>query len=236
MICLLQGAMKPTIIRLCKDYFTIIVIAATPLEHMETEWPKYFTREFLLLWDWEKSLENLQDSGEYNTLIRISSKAGLEDKLDNAIRAWNVAQILGDLEEYKKAMEKGREAAEVLERMLGEENPHILESKYGLIPLSLAIRIGHEEVVAILLTEDSVDLDSKDSEGRTPLSWAAGNGHEAVVKLLLKTGKAGVDSKVRYCRTPLSWATGNRHEAVVKLLQSYSRPSLTSSLPTAFNT
>jgi hypothetical protein len=30
LICLLQGASKPTIIRLCKDHFAIIMIAATP--------------------------------------------------------------------------------------------------------------------------------------------------------------------------------------------------------------
>lgn len=32
LICLLRGASKPTIIRLCKDYFTIIAITVTPTE------------------------------------------------------------------------------------------------------------------------------------------------------------------------------------------------------------
>lgn len=36
-ICLLQGALKPTIIRLEEDHFTIIVIAATPPKHIRTE-------------------------------------------------------------------------------------------------------------------------------------------------------------------------------------------------------
>jgi ankyrin repeat protein len=39
-------------------------------------------------------------------------------------------------------------------------------------------------VVKLLLAQDGVDPDSKDTSGRTPLSWAAENGHEAVVKLL----------------------------------------------------
>jgi hypothetical protein len=30
-VCLLKGASKPTIIRLCRDYFAVVVIAATPL-------------------------------------------------------------------------------------------------------------------------------------------------------------------------------------------------------------
>jgi ankyrin repeat protein len=42
--------------------------------------------------------------------------------------------------------------------------------------------------VVKLLLEKAVDVDSKDSYGRTPLSWAAQNGHEGVVKLLLEKG------------------------------------------------
>ena len=36
---------------------------------------------------------------------------------------------------------------------------------------------------------EKVDVDSKDSDGRTPLSWAMENSHEAVVKLLLDIEK-----------------------------------------------
>jgi hypothetical protein len=59
-VCFLQGASKPTIIRLYKDHFAIIVIAVTPLK--ESGSPKqlelsksitYFSRDFLLIWDWE---------------------------------------------------------------------------------------------------------------------------------------------------------------------------------------
>lgn len=58
LICLLQGASKPTIIRLCEDCFAIIVIAAAPPEYVQTkdngdiEWLELaqsvsFTRDFL---------------------------------------------------------------------------------------------------------------------------------------------------------------------------------------------
>ncbi|KAI9776691.1 MAG: hypothetical protein M1839_009418 [Geoglossum umbratile] len=77
---------------------------------------------------------------------------------------------------------------------------------------------GYEAVVKLLLETSKVNVDSKDSGGRTPLSWAAGRGHEVVVKLLLETGKAGVDSKDSGGRTPLSWAAEGGHEAVVRLL------------------
>ncbi|KAF2795658.1 HET-domain-containing protein, partial [Melanomma pulvis-pyrius CBS 109.77] len=68
-VCLLQGASKPTIIRPCQDYFRIIKIAARtpetiPIGGGYIEWPKLFlpgipltARDLLLIWDWENSLE-----------------------------------------------------------------------------------------------------------------------------------------------------------------------------------
>jgi Ankyrin repeats (3 copies) len=82
----------------------------------------------------------------------------------------------------------------------------------------LAAYFGLTDVLKLLLATGKVDVDSKDTYGRTPLSWAAGCGHEAVVTLLLATGKVDVDSKDTYGQTPLSWAAERGHEAVVTLL------------------
>ncbi|KAF2203024.1 hypothetical protein GQ43DRAFT_289673 [Delitschia confertaspora ATCC 74209] len=128
-ICLFEGASEPAIIRLCGDYFTLIMTAATPLEDTRLEegyieWSnhfqlvKQFVRDFLLVWDWKDSSENLQESEIYEILIRTNnrvselSKTDREGLLDKATRAWNVASILGDLRKYKKAEERLREAIE----------------------------------------------------------------------------------------------------------------------------
>ena len=61
-VCLLQGALKPTIIRLHKDHFTVIIIAATPPEAIRTESGSVrppelsqpitdFPHDFLLVWN-----------------------------------------------------------------------------------------------------------------------------------------------------------------------------------------
>ncbi|KAH8723852.1 hypothetical protein GQ44DRAFT_591343, partial [Phaeosphaeriaceae sp. PMI808] len=149
LICLLQGASKPAIIRLCKDHFAIIMIAATPLEDIQMakryiEWRnllqsvKIFTRDFLLFWDWEISPKEFQDPEEYETSIRTNnrasdhSKTDREGHLDKATRAWNIALILGDLEEYKGAEERLREAIEGYKIAFGVEHPYTLKSQYGL--------------------------------------------------------------------------------------------------------
>ncbi|KAH6699918.1 heterokaryon incompatibility protein-domain-containing protein, partial [Leptodontidium sp. MPI-SDFR-AT-0119] len=118
-LCILQGAPKPMIIRPCKDYFTIVRIAAFPESKLtksgDIEWSKLlrsitvFPHDFLLIWNWDSSLEKLQDLGEYEAMIRTNnwmlehSETELGSHLDKATRTWNVAMIFDDLEEYEKA-------------------------------------------------------------------------------------------------------------------------------------
>lgn len=45
-------------------------------------------------------------------------------------------------------------------------------------------------VVQLLLERDDVEVNLKDSYGRTPLLWAAKSGHEAVVQLLKRKVEA----------------------------------------------
>ena len=220
LICLLQGASKPLIIRLCKDYFAIIMIAAT-LESTQTgnediRWPnllqsaKVFPRDFLLVWNWEKSPEQLQDLGNYEALMQANDLAlehatiGLEGQLDNATRSWNVALILEDAEEHIKAQERFQEAIKGYKKAVGEDYPYTLTYQYSQTPLSWAAGNGCNAIVKLLLAKDSVDPDLKERKfGLTPLWCAAKYGHEAVVKLLLETGKVEVDSKNKDGQTPL---------------------------------
>lgn len=169
-VCLLRGASKPTIIRLYKDHFAIIVIAVTPLK--ESRSPKqlelskaitYFPRDFLLVWDWEQLLEESQDQEESKNWMSF----------DQATKTWNVALILEDLEEYENAEKRLQEAIKGYEIVFGEEQS-MLKSQYGLTPLSWAAGNGYNNVVNLLLAKDSIDLDLKDNQySRTPLWWAA---------------------------------------------------------------
>ena len=86
----------------------------------------------------------------------------------------------------------------------------------GEIPLSWAVRNGHEAIARLLL-EKGANLESKDIKGYTPLSIAAFKGHEAIVRLLLEKG-ANLESENFIGYTPLSIAASKGHEAIVRLL------------------
>ena len=84
--------------------------------------------------------------------------------------------------------------------------------------LHIAENFGLELIVRSLLTNEGINVDTKDDEyGQTPLWRNEMYGYEAVVKLLLEEG-ADVESKSNKGQTLLCRAARNRHETVVKLL------------------
>ena len=110
------------------------MIAVTPLNESESlgqlELSKstiYFSRDFLLVWDWEESLGRIQDGEEYETLIKTNSHVSdcstveVEGRLEYPTRTWDIALILGDLGEYKVAEGKLREAIKGYEMAIGKE-------------------------------------------------------------------------------------------------------------------
>ena len=77
------------------------------------------------------------------------------------------------------------------------------EEQYGHILVTYLFGSGTIEThqaVTLLLLEQGVDADSKDSQGRTPLSYAAERGHEDAVKLL-PARDLDVESVDKFCTT-----------------------------------
>ncbi|KAI5457669.1 hypothetical protein BGZ63DRAFT_416787 [Mariannaea sp. PMI_226] len=90
-------------------------------------------------------------------------------------------------------------------------------SRYGLLgPLQVILQRAEEFMVDI--DGGRVDIDTRDSRGRTPLSFAAEFGHMDVIELLLPTDKVDVNARDNFGQRPLSFAARNGRTNVVKLL------------------
>ncbi|KAL8290971.1 hypothetical protein RB600_006443 [Gaeumannomyces tritici] len=221
-VCLLQGASKPTIARLCNCYSEIIILAA-PLTMTDSELSdpsRSITTlmDLLLVWDWDASQRKSQDQ-DYESFIRRPGdpqrpRAKLQDDLDKATRLWNFGVLLNGMERYEDAGKDLHKAVEAYATASGSINGRPDGEALKMIddrPDREALKMIHDLVIGAA-------NDAKSFNDQTPLVWAAKNGHEAVVKLLLDKGPAIETKDSEYGRTPLSWVAGNGHEAVVKLL------------------
>ncbi|KAL7903346.1 hypothetical protein HDV63DRAFT_120359 [Trichoderma sp. SZMC 28014] len=86
-------------------------------------------------------------------------------------------------------------------------------------PLWYAVQKGHEAVFQVLFRLDHVDLNKKNSKGKTLLMLAAEKGHKAIAQLLLDIDKVDVDAKDINGKTALLYAEENGQRDIVQILQ-----------------
>ncbi|XP_060553271.1 serine/threonine-protein phosphatase 6 regulatory ankyrin repeat subunit C-like isoform X2 [Ruditapes philippinarum] len=91
--------------------------------------------------------------------------------------------------------------------------------EYGLVPLHLAAKSGHEGLVRLLLNCPGVQADTVTMiQGSTSLHLAAQSGHVHVVSLLLSKSTAMIHVKDKRGRTGIMLAAANGHLDMVTLL------------------
>lgn len=100
-VCFLEGASSPTIIRPFCDYFAVIMLAVTPVDHDRIQSrTEALPREFSLVWNWKPPLEDPE-----NLLRKERLGKHGEPCSGRATRLWNNAFIWKDLGEYGAAEE-----------------------------------------------------------------------------------------------------------------------------------
>ncbi|KAH7306078.1 ankyrin repeat-containing domain protein [Rhexocercosporidium sp. MPI-PUGE-AT-0058] len=169
----------------------------------------------LLRADYGKSLEDtifdtvsfLLDLHELHPPIHRFFDWTLQDLLDNLnVLANKVLEIAKDCRQVavvKMWTEKGR-----VDMGTKNQNSQTL--------LLWAAQQGHD-VIANLLLDKGMPLESSGDFNITPLILAAGEGHEAMVQLLLKRG-AQLEATDRFKQTPLLCAARHGHVVVTTLL------------------
>ena len=132
LVCLLEGASRPMIVRPFKDYFSAVLIAL-PRDHipiMRTD----CLREFLIVWDWEKPVGKSRGGEEYSDLLSsLAPEHSREEfrthSMHKITRLWNAASILYDARQYEEAEERLRAVVEASEREHGSEHRCTLMAK-----------------------------------------------------------------------------------------------------------
>ncbi|KAK3347572.1 heterokaryon incompatibility protein-domain-containing protein, partial [Neurospora tetraspora] len=114
-ICLLQGASSPTILRPYNDHWAVIMIAVFPagdsqITTGDIKWSELlqsitvFPHNFLLIWDWDINPDRQQDKNNHDYFASIPvpkhSKTGLESCLNVATRIRNVRLALQEVKQY----------------------------------------------------------------------------------------------------------------------------------------
>ena len=110
----------------------------------------------------------------------------------------------------------GSSAGARLEETVDEMNSQ-LKTNIGS-DLLIAASNGDAQFVKSLLKLDQVDVNVKDSSGRTPLYCAVIGDHLAVAEMLLERSDVDPDSTNNQGQPPLSWAAMFGYEAMVRLL------------------
>jgi len=112
----------------------------------------------------------------------------MEQRLTNAIRLKNLVTV-----------------REILARHPELDLNHFGAQSPDSTPLHEACRLGHTDIVSLLLGHPGIDVNPRNSLGETPFYHACLHGHSAVVKLLMKDSRVDVNCAARETFSSLWW-------------------------------
>lgn len=195
LVCILEGAARPTIIRLQQDFSIIIVISAQPpsfslkgddiFEERERQGStEVYIRDFTLVWEWCDSSEHLQHLGQLKVWVQsnnwrpVNASQRTEARIEEANRYWNNGLVWGDVEEYDAAEELFKIALRSYEMCLNDRDwdATIVESNYEVAKNFLHFKGEHNRYI----------MHSR--RGWTPFLGATKEGHDKIADYIRREG------------------------------------------------
>ena len=90
------------------------------------------------------------------------------------------------------------------------------ERELGFTALHVACDKGRESTVAILLAHPDIDVNLKNSSGKTPFSWACFSGQISSVQRLIRDSRIQINEPDNDGYTPLMWAALKGQVGVIR--------------------
>ena len=142
-------------------------------------------------------------------------------KIDEAKKTWNELDLKDDPKNEKRTilLECIEKEIDKLLGFIAEHYPEVISytNKNGLNVLMLAAKNGRTEIVRIILSSETIDINARNQYGCTALMLAATNGREEIAELIIQNN-ADINAVQTGGRTALMFAAQNGHTETVKTL------------------
>lgn len=225
LVCLIDGATKPTIVRVYQDFLVILVIAAPQPQCVGSigqsiTWLEALHRStlplrgFKLVWDWHFSPKQLHQSGTFTSWAQTAKwewrtpSTEVQSRVESLVGRFQTGIIVSDACDLRQAERKLQEAIMLYDEVCQIETKQIydegMESSIALDAILSELQGGQATIPAI--------------QASTLFSWTLKNGYIVGAIMVFETKGVNISIRDEDGRTALQAAAEGSYLAIVERL------------------